>query len=386
MARKSLRYIWVYAGEGKDRDCIGRLSFTRSEYAALLAGGSSVDLGKEMMAAMDHDRPIIGSLCHAIDYVKATQENWTRNKPEWVDPGVKIGNYILDSLWRHRLSPTAICMAVGLSLWTFSVSHVSASIPMSFSAAVSASAAGSNLARSDGCKWISTFDAQTRATHGLSPWCTPSCRSRFQSSCTHPAAQSAGASDQTKFACSPLPCPKPISKWVPANGVSRLLIVSLFSSDINLGRLSSLNSSSAFAARLVALVTLSSDLRFSSLSRLNAIIANIISPATPSATNVFATTEPHRSQGESYEGWDQAITASAKTAATTAPPQTQVHVSHTSPENSNASSLALVIPFGRRHANGISIAHRLFALLIGITLVAFSFGLLFLAIHFGLLR
>jgi len=90
MARKSLRYIWVYAGEGKDRDCIGRLSFTRSEYAALLAGGSSVDLGKEMMAAMDHDRPIIGSLCHAIDYVKATQENWTRNKPEWVDPGVKI--------------------------------------------------------------------------------------------------------------------------------------------------------------------------------------------------------------------------------------------------------------------------------------------------------
>ena len=88
---KTSQYIWVYAGEGESRQCIGRLSLTRSKYAALRESGSFVvDLGEEMMAALDQERPIIETGCHALDCIAATQENWTGNKPEWVEPGVRI--------------------------------------------------------------------------------------------------------------------------------------------------------------------------------------------------------------------------------------------------------------------------------------------------------
>jgi hypothetical protein len=136
-------------------------------------------------------------------------------------------------------------------------------------------------------------------------------------------------------------------------------------------------SSCASSASLVVSATFSSDLRLSSLSRLNAILLNWISPETPSATKELETTDPHLSQKESYEGWIPASITSAIRPTTTSPPQSQPQDSHDSPDSSRSPSLAFLTPFLRRHAGkgfrgfwiGIAIGSLIWALLFGLWLV-----------------
>jgi hypothetical protein len=108
----------------------------------------------------------------------------------------------------------------------------------------------------------------------------------------------------------------------------------------------------AFAseARISAAATFSSDLRFNSFWRSPAICPNLISKATPIATTLLARDEPHCSQKESYGGCSAAMATSAITPTTTKPPPNHSHRSHDSMDSSSLESLALVMPFGRRHA------------------------------------
>jgi hypothetical protein len=106
----------------------------------------------------------------------------------------------------------------------------------------------------------------------------------------------------------------------------------------------------ACAAILFASATFSSDLRLSSFWRNPAICPNLISAATPTATRLSAIAEPHCSQNESYGGWIAAMRTVATTPTNTNPPPTHSQFSQDSIDFSTSSSLALIMPFGRRHA------------------------------------
>ncbi len=106
----------------------------------------------------------------------------------------------------------------------------------------------------------------------------------------------------------------------------------------------------ASAARRSASAALASDLLFDSFWRRLAIRANISSAPTPIATRAFASDDPHCSRKESYGGWIAAIATSPITPAITKPPPNHAQRSHDSTDFSNSESLALITPFGRRHA------------------------------------
>src|SRR6202167_5809204 len=100
----------------------------------------------------------------------------------------------------------------------------------------------------------------------------------------------------------------------------------------------------------LASTAFSSDLRLNSSWRSPAICPNLISIATPIAIRLFARAEPHCSKNESYGGWRAAIATSAITPATTRKPPHRSQRSHDPIERSKSPSLALIMPFGRRHA------------------------------------
>lgn len=108
--------------------------------------------------------------------------------------------------------------------------------------------------------------------------------------------------------------------------------------------------SAASAACLLAMPTFSSDRRINSLWRNPAIRLNMISSATPMATRLFASVEPHCSIHESYNGWYAAMATSPATPPITKAPPIHAHRSQAPIDRSRSPSLALIIPFGRRHA------------------------------------
>jgi hypothetical protein len=63
----------------------------------------------------------------------------------------------------------------------------------------------------------------------------------------------------------------------------------------------------------------------------------------------LARDDPHCSRKESYGGWIAAIATSPITPAITNPPPNHAQRSHDSTDFSSSCSLALIIPFGRRH-------------------------------------
>jgi hypothetical protein len=136
------------------------------------------------------------------------------------------------------------------------------------------------------------------------------------------------------------------------------------------------SSSCALAARSFATATCSSDLRLSSFWRSPAILLNMISRATPIATKLLASDDPHCSRKESYGGCIAAIATSAATPIITRPPPNHAHRSHDSMDFSSSRSLALITPFGRRHAG-----KGLKGFWVGVGVGALMFVILF-AIHF----
>jgi hypothetical protein len=232
-----------------------------------------------------------------------------------------------------------------------------ASMPLALSAETSAVAARSSFPRFSGCKWISTFVAATDPEAGRLAPCVRSIPQVFHGTCIHPASISAGCSSHQKSACSPLFAAIPLSKNVNANRFNFSVIEASCS---GVGRRGALNlassnwASTAFwfasAARALASTAFSSDLRLNSSWRSPAMWPNLISIATPIATRLFARAEPHCSKNESYGGWMAAIATSAITPATIRLPPHHSQRSHDPIERSKSPSLALIMPFGRRHA------------------------------------
>jgi hypothetical protein len=144
---------------------------------------------------------------------------------------------------------------------------------------------------------------------------------------------------------------------VPAKGRIASIMETICSLEITRGVVSFANSSAAScafrlasSARALASTAFSSDLRLNSFWRSPAIWPNLISKATPIATKPLAMDDPHWSKTESYGGWKAAIASSATTPITTRAPPNHSQRSHDSMDFSSSSSLALISPFGRRHA------------------------------------
>lgn len=116
-------------------------------------------------------------------------------------------------------------------------------------------------------------------------------------------------------------------------------------------------SNSAFAARscaspaaLMADSSLSFDRFRNSVWMRASFLLNMTSPTTPAKIRRSASTDPHRSRIESYEGCTHAITNSAAMATATRPAHPHSQRSHDDDALSNWASVAFIVPFGKRHA------------------------------------
>ena len=98
----------------------------------------------------------------------------------------------------------------------------------------------------------------------------------------------------------------------------------------------------------------------------------------PKAIAASAKDDPHLSRGESYVGWMAAINNSAITAITTNPAQPHSQRSHEDDAASSWSSVAFIVPFGKRHAG-----NEFRGFWVGLGVGALMFVLLFGALYLG---
>jgi hypothetical protein len=305
---------------------------------------------------------------------------------EQVDGRRVLGIYILDSLkgLGYALRPTR--MWIAFWLWFLGPPPVwaMASIPCMVSIEQSSCAAGISSGLS-GWTIISTFLTVEIPAIGRPPLLVKTMAAvPLQSSWTQPDACRASSIKPAKT---------PGSNSSIGIAVSNRLPACLFNCEIGWNTRCARNlcnsnaavsarsvASDAFwcasAARALASAAMSSDLRLNSFCRNPAIWPNLISIATPTATRPSATAEPHCSNQESYFGWMAAIATVAATPKNTNPPPNHAHDSQDSLDFSNSSSLALIMPFGRRHTGkgfrgfwiGISIGALMFVLLFAVWL------------------
>ncbi|MGH7007720.1 MAG: PAS domain-containing protein [Stellaceae bacterium] len=138
-------------------------------------------------------------------------------------------------------------------------------------------------------------------------------------------------------------------------------------------------SSAEICRHAVAFTTsasISFDLRRSSVWIPASFRPKITSPTIPRAITASPSATPHRSRHELYGGWTAAMINSAATAAATSPAHPHSHRPHDDDALSNWSSVAFIVPFGKRHAGkefrgfwiGVAIGALIFALLFLVSL------------------